>query len=288
LATLSNAPIKQLAAVIRDERAATLQRTHAMWAVRRIVLGDARPDRLTKAQAETIEKQLFPVTKSSLAFPVEDPGWHSENPLIRAQAVRALFFWNAHSEGGEAFLKVMNPSSDVSPLVRLNHASQLGAFPLEPGADPGSNPGFFLRELFVDPDPFVRFAARAAVRRAGDWTFMVELFRNLRNPERRHAETRIGGKDIPFDRSLYEQECWLALKGFYVETAVQHLTSQMELMSAKERANTANALGGLAYQPLPWDGRWWGTQPVKSPPPLNSVAWAGTPKALASRAFRVR
>jgi putative heme-binding domain-containing protein len=50
--------------------------------------------------------------------------------------------------------------------------------------------------------------------------------------------------------------------------------------SSDARARAITTLGHIAYQPKPWDGHWWGTQPVKNPPPLPSVAWEGTAKAI--------
>src|SRR5581483_1247639 len=38
------------------------------------------------------------------------------------------------------------------------------------------------------------------------------------------------------------------------------------------------ALAGLVRKPAPWDGKWWGTQPVRrNSRPANPVAWAATP-----------
>jgi len=36
------------------------------------------------------------------------------------------------------------------------------------------------------------------------------------------------------------------------------------------------ALAPLHRQPKPWDGRWWGTQPVLAPRPKKEVEWEGT------------
>jgi HEAT repeat protein len=49
---------------------------------------------------------------------------------------------------------------------------------------------------------------------------------------------------------------------------------------AEIRVRAARAYEDLAYEPKPWDGKWWGTQPVKNSPPLKSVSWSGTPKVL--------
>ena len=49
---------------------------------------------------------------------------------------------------------------------------------------------------------------------------------------------------------------------------------------ATVRANAATALGRISYLPAPYAGTWWGTQPVKNPPPHNTVAYGGTPTAI--------
>lgn len=41
-------------------------------------------------------------------------------------------------------------------------------------------------------------------------------------------------------------------------------------------------LADLARKPEPWDGRWWGTQPARNPPPAHTLDWEGTPQALAA------
>jgi HEAT repeat protein len=46
--------------------------------------------------------------------------------------------------------------------------------------------------------------------------------------------------------------------------------------AAETRARAVATLGRIAYQPKPYEGHWWATQPVKSPPPLSAIAWRGT------------
>ena len=69
---------------------------------------------------------------------------------------------------------------------------------------------------------------------------------------------------------------------------------QMELVSAltnlvfdKTKAGVARAAALLAEadlhrQPKPWDGKWWGTQPVGSPRPPKTEEWAGTTTVLST------
>ena len=41
-------------------------------------------------------------------------------------------------------------------------------------------------------------------------------------------------------------------------------------------------LEGLARKPAPWDGKWWGTQPARSPWPAHTLDWPGTPQVLSA------
>src|SRR5207248_11730508 len=42
------------------------------------------------------------------------------------------------------------------------------------------------------------------------------------------------------------------------------------------RAAALRALGPMWKEPKPWNGRWWGTQPVQGKPPVHELEWAGT------------
>ena len=65
----------------------------------------------------------------------------------------------------------------------------------------------------------------------------------------------------------------------------------MDALSAfvSDKANAADARSAAlaALAPLhrerpAWDGKWWGTQPQRSPWPAKTVEWAGTPIVLAA------
>lgn len=77
----------------------------------------------------------------------------------------------------------------------------------------------------------------------------------------------------------------MALEGSTDNEAVGTLYSAIKSAVNSDRGSIrsrAIALTGrVAYKAVPYDGHWWGTQPVKSPAPLKSVPWEGTPKALA-------
>ena len=79
-----------------------------------------------------------------------------------------------------------------------------------------------------------------------------------------------------------KDELWLNQKDI-VEFVIHRTVAANEATPA-DRARAARLLGHWAFKAVAWDGHWWGTQPVKSPRPLNSVAWEGTPPALAALA----
>jgi putative heme-binding domain-containing protein len=116
--------------------------------------------------------------------------------------------------------------------------------------------------LLADPDSWVRFTARRALARMGDWPAIADALRKA------DAAARA--------------QLWLVLDKVYDPPLADLLATVTKGDDTTLRSGAVEALGHIAYQPGPYDGHWWGTQPVKSPPPLNSVAWAATPQALAA------
>ena len=47
-----------------------------------------------------------------------------------------------------------------------------------------------------------------------------------------------------------------------------------------ERAKALTLLAQGHRKPIPWDGKWWGTQPAKTDPPAKAIDWQGTPLVL--------
>jgi putative heme-binding domain-containing protein len=108
----------------------------------------------------------------------------------------------------------------------------------------------------------VRFVTRAALVKLAGWT-AVEPF--LKAPD---SET--------------QAQAWLTFTDVADARAVEILAKIASDSDPTIRAKAADALGRAAYLPKEWDGHWWGTQPVKSSLPPNSVTWSGTTKALAA------
>lgn len=129
------------------------------------------------------------------------------------------------------------------------------------------NPNNFVDVMHAlhDDDRWVRFAARAAL---------------VKHPLANWGTAGLVSA-APFQKvdDLATQQLWLVLESTY-DPAIVRFLAELNL-SSETRLRAIDALGHIAYMPKEWDGHWWATQPVKSPPPLNSVAWEGTPKAVA-------
>ena len=123
-----------------------------------------------------------------------------------------------------------------------------------------------LVRAFTDQDPWVGFAAQQ--------TFASLLAGG------RLGKTAIKEWAWQTDKQV-GPSFWRILSGNAQPAIAAALVSlSRDLKTSEMRVPAIAAIARIAYQPKPWDGHWWGTQPVKNPPPLPSVAWAGTPAAL--------
>jgi putative membrane-bound dehydrogenase-like protein len=181
-----------------------------------------------------------------------EAGLKGDDPVIRVQLIRAdLLQFGA------------SLASDPDPRVRLAAATAFGKLGIS-----WVTMGAFPVSAFEDQDPWVRFGATAGfIKFAGNVPERGDVWRmHLLPPELRSA----AGKNAvlrAFEHANH-QEAVTALRRF-AESKANEL-----------RPLAYTILGRLAYKEKPWDGKWWGTQPVKNPPPPNSVAWEGTLKAL--------
>lgn len=115
-----------------------------------------------------------------------------------------------------------------------------------------------------EPDLFARYAMFTALNRMGRreprlWQFIVRGM--LDGNERIRSGTMFA------IRETFDAELVRALAALAGEP--QH--------PSRARAFALAALAPLHRQPAPWDGQWWGTQPVLSPRPAKVVEWEGTP-----------
>jgi putative membrane-bound dehydrogenase-like protein len=170
---------------------------------------------------------------------------------VRAQAARAL---------GERSVPIANEAlitllSDPEPTVRLQALVALGRAGI-------SSSMAAVSALVADPDPYLAFAARKAVRRIDDWKLAAS---GLSSPD---PKVRSG--------------VMLAMEMTYDPDASKALATFAEdpKRDASERARALFLLAQGHRKPIPWDLKWWGTQPANRKPPVKSIDWAGTPMIL--------
>jgi putative membrane-bound dehydrogenase-like protein len=267
-----------LQSMVRDARKPRLQRIHALW-----VLFAAQDTVWRHDHGE--ERRLIVFLDEMCAHP---------DPFIRVQAVRAIS-QRGSWVGGQ---KMSEARTDNDPMVRLqvftalNHAEEIsgndfaGKLPVNSGemlkidpAAPDPTEWFqmlakptsptwikietdeYLRAL-IGSDHWVRFAATSMLARPA---YLHNLYVLL-----------------PDKRAIVRDSAWRALGNIRHIGAIWLAHHFGRSGDVDLRTRAAEALGRIAYQLVPYDGHWWGTQPVKSAAPLKSVAWAGTPQALAT------
>jgi len=170
-------------------------------------------------------------------------------PEVRAQAVREL----AMREVAPAAEPLIKALKDADSEVRLQAAIGLGRM-RAPDAVPA------LLKALSEEDRWIRFAARVSLIKIGDWKQFAPLLKT--------QDSRV------------REQAWLAFDSAFDPNAVEALAPFVHDDDPSIRANAAAALGRVSYLPAPYAGTWWGTQPVKNPPPHNNVAYAGTPIAI--------
>ena len=170
---------------------------------------------------------------------------------IRAQAARAL--------GIRADAAAVGPLTsllaDPEPSVKLQALIALGRIGRP-------EPIAAILPMLADSDPYLAFSARKALRRIGDWKVAAV---GLKSPK---EEERLA--------------LLLAMEMVYETDAAQALARYVD-ESDRSPAERAKALYFLAQgfrKQIPWDGKWWGTQPAKTERPAKTIDWSGTPFVL--------
>lgn len=203
----------------------------------------------------------------------------------------AIWALDAIDGGAAARTAIASALVDADPSVRRQAARQLGA---RAAADAVP----LLANRLADADASVRFHAATALGRIGDKRAVAPLLRALAESDlyaRFAAFTalnRIGRADPTAwpgivaglgnaDAAVREGTAF-ALRNAHDEPLILALSEYARGAGnpSTGRAAALGALAELARREEPWDGKWWGTQPVKSPPPPKSREWAGTPGAV--------
>jgi putative heme-binding domain-containing protein len=139
-----------------------------------------------------------------------------------------------------------------------------------------------VQALDATDDLFVRFAIRQAIRALPcDWRVLF-LQHAAEGCERARSDLRLAVREL-YDLGL------VRVVALAVPDARDHDGGLRVDTSALAPEEALDLLAAVARKAPPWDGKWWQTQPAKSPPPAKTEAWQGTGVAVAAieRAFAV-
>ncbi len=224
--------------------------------------------------------------------------------LLADKTTPATSRWNAiwtldAMDGGKAGRDaILAALADPEPSVRRQAARELGTRHAGEAVEPLI--GLLGSDSPLGADPSVRFQAATALGRIGDVKAVGPLLKQLGEPDlfTRYAVftalNRIGRADraawpliavgLRSSDPRVREGALFALRETFEEPVVKALADYAAAgdQPAEARAAALGVLSDLARQPKPWDGKWWGTQPVKSPRPSRTEDWSGTSTALAA------
>jgi len=197
----------------------------------------------------------------------EPSGASVVNGDTRAEIVRAYGERRSHDK---TFVSIASNLvvNDPDPMVKRECAIALGR-----SRDP-SCLWNLVRALDATDDLFVRFAIRQAVHALPcNWSVLIQKF-------------------IPLASPRAQQDLWLALRDIYDVDLMKQLALGVTFsgFSNEQRVADFEVLAAAHRRDPPWDGRWWQTQPARSPRPVKTEAWEGTETVVTaiSQAFDSR
>ncbi len=175
-----------------------------------------------------------------------------KDATVQAQAARELGTRRTREAAGP--LAAMLDSTNAA--LRFRAATALGRI----GDLDAIRP---LKQALAQKDLFARYAAFKALNRMGlsdakAWPQIVEGFASVK-PEIREG--------VYFaTRETYDAGLVKALAAFLSRQSVP----------TEPRTNVLNLLSSLYLKQAPWNGDWWNTIPVNSPPPAKTLTWQGS------------
>jgi putative membrane-bound dehydrogenase-like protein len=172
-------------------------------------------------------------------------------PDVRAQAARAL----GERSVATALKPLLALLKDDDPTVRLQAIVALGRIG-KSEAIPALLP------IVADTDPYLAYSARTALRRINDW--------KAADAGLDAADARIRAGTMLAMEMTYDLDAASALAKFAADPG----------RDPSERARAVFLLAQGHRRPIPWDGKWWGTQPAKTARPVKSIDWPGTTLVL--------
>ncbi|MCX6953159.1 MAG: HEAT repeat domain-containing protein, partial [Verrucomicrobia bacterium] len=178
---------------------------------------------------------------------------------VRAQAIRQL----GTRRAAAATTALAAALRDADGAVRFRAATALGRI-----ADPAAIAA--LTAALDEKDLFTRYATFTALNRIG-----------VAHPE---AWPRIAAGLTSENPAIREGTLFAMRETFVAQNATALIAfAGSESAAPEARAAAFATLADLHHQPVKWDGKWWGTQPVLREAPLpKTVTWAGTQPVLAA------
>lgn len=231
---------------IRAQRAIIAKGTDALDAVRSALFDEATPALARRHLVWALDAIAGGTPEATL--PLIDL-LESPEADLRAQAARALGQRKAPWEPGVESL--MKRVTDPEPTVRLQALIALGRIG-NPLAVPAILPAL------AEPDAYLAFSARVALRRIGDWNAAAEGLKS--------------------DQEAIRLGVLQAMEQQYDTKAVEHLIAFAfdPANAASERARALQFAAVVDRKAKPWDGSWWGTRPTHGKPPARVLDWEGT------------
>ena len=203
-------------------------------------------------------------------------------PHARWHAIWALDRIDNGRAGWTGVLKVVSdPKADLS--VRRQAVRQLGTRRPKDAAEARHTMDALL-EAMDHGHLSLRFHAATAMGRVADARAVQALQSRASGNDLFTqyaivtALNRIGRSDPSAWREIVKGGPYLALRETYEPELVRALSEYVrdDFLNPLGRPAALEALAQLHRKPKPWDGRWWGTQPVLSPRPRKEVEWEGT------------
>ena len=172
-------------------------------------------------------------------------------PDVRSQAARALGV-RAVPIAEEPLKGLLDDPEHTVQLQAVIALGRIGASAAVEGLLP----------LLASSDTHLTFSTRQALRRIGDWK-ATAVGLDSHDPK-----VRVG--TMLTLELIYKPEA--------AEALARYATDPTRPDSERARALTWLAEGHRKVPP--WDGKWWGTQPTRRPPPARTIDWEGTPLVL--------
>ena len=144
---------------------------------------------------------------------------------------------------------------DPSPVVKLQAIIAFGRI-----GDARAVPA--LIPFLTDPDRYLAFSARQALRRIGDWAGVA---RGLESHDGKLRAAILSTLELAYDKTAVD--------------LLRRVAGESKAPEA-ERVQALNYLAAVAKKAPEWDGKWWGTRPTQGKPPSKTIAWEATPDIL--------